>query len=90
MVFFSLLLAGMHYNENGGRATYTTEEGKEISTLHFPKFKGGGYIVRRVTVAPTYGRQNYQLKEEQYLHKSYKKEVITMPNLFNFNFFICT
>ena len=48
-------LATLHFNENSNRDQAVTKEGKDCYEIVFPKFKKGGYIVRKVTVKPTYG-----------------------------------
>ena len=48
-----LALAALHYNENAGRKQAVTKERYDIL---FPKYKKGGYIVRKVTVDPTYSK----------------------------------
>ena len=47
----------LHFNENSGRAQATTKQGEERYDVVFPKYKKGGYIVRKVTVDPTYRKQ---------------------------------
>ncbi|XP_071950777.1 uncharacterized protein [Antedon mediterranea] len=48
-------LAGLHYNENSDREQAITAEGKERFCVAFPKFKHGGYSVKKVYKDPTYG-----------------------------------
>ena len=54
---FRVQLAALHFNENSGRAQATTKQGEEQYDVGFPKYKKGGYIVRKVTVDPTYRKQ---------------------------------
>ena len=49
-----LLLAAMHYNENAGRRQCQNKKGKPEFTIAFPKYKKGGYIVRKVRTMCTY------------------------------------
>ena len=49
-------VAALHFNENSGRDQAVTKEGKERYNILFPKFKKGGYIVRKLTVQPTYSK----------------------------------
>ena len=49
-------LAALHFNENSARDQACTAEGEKRFDLVFPKYKKGGYIVRKVTVDPTYGK----------------------------------
>ena len=51
---FRVQLAALHFNENSGQAQATTKQGQERYDVIFPKYKKGGYIVRKVTVDPTY------------------------------------
>ena len=47
----------LHFNENSDRAQATTKQGEDRYDVVFPKYKKGGYIVRKVTVDPTYCKQ---------------------------------
>lgn len=47
-------LAILHFNENSNRAQATTKLGEGRYDVVFPKYKKGGYIVRKVAVDPTY------------------------------------
>ena len=49
------LLAAMHYNENAQREQAVTKDGKARHSVHFPKYKKGGYIVRKLVNKTTYG-----------------------------------
>ena len=49
-----LLLAAMHYNENAGRHQCQNKKGKPEFTIAFPKYKKGGYIVRKILTECTY------------------------------------
>ena len=51
-----LQLAALHFNENSSREQAITKEDEERYDLVFPKYKKGGYIVKRVTVNPTYSK----------------------------------
>ena len=53
-MFSRLQLAAMHFNENSCRDHAVTAEGRQRYDINFPKFKKGGYIVRKVTVEATY------------------------------------
>lgn len=56
-IFDRLMLAALHFNENGMREQATTKEGKKRYDVVFPKFKkGGGYTVREVKVECTFGK----------------------------------
>ena len=51
---FRVQLAALHFNENNNRAQATMKQGEDRYDVVFPKYKKGGYIVRKVTVDPTY------------------------------------
>ena len=46
----------LHLNENSGRAQATTKHGEARYDLIFPKYRKGGYVVRKVTETATYGK----------------------------------
>ena len=50
-----LLLAALHFNENASREQAVTKKGDECYDITFPKFKKGGYIVKKILADPTYG-----------------------------------
>ncbi|XP_035675637.1 uncharacterized protein LOC118415275 [Branchiostoma floridae] len=50
-----VILAALHFNENAHRAQARTRDGDGIFSIHFPKYKQGGHIVRRVLEQPTFG-----------------------------------
>ena len=54
-----LQLAALHFNENSSRQQAVTRCGEKRYSIMFPKFKKGGYIVRKVTVEPTYCKCSY-------------------------------
>ena len=47
--------AALHFNENSNREQVVTINGEERYDIVFPKYKYGGYIVRKVLKDPTYG-----------------------------------
>ena len=49
-------IAVLHFNENANRKQATTLEGKERFDVLFPKYKAGGYVVKRVKVDPTFSK----------------------------------
>lgn len=57
LFFDRLQIAALHFNENAGREQSTTKIGEKQYNVVFPKYKRGGYIVRKVLVDPTYGKQ---------------------------------
>lgn len=50
-------LAALHFNENTNREQAVTKKGEECYEIVFPKYKKGGYIVKKVTKSPTFGEQ---------------------------------
>ena len=46
----------LHFNENSNRAHATTKQGEARYDITFPKYKKGGYVVRKVTEDATYGK----------------------------------
>ena len=56
VVFFCRLqLAALHYNENADRRQAVTKEGEQCFNIIFPKYKKGGYVVRKVMEKATFG-----------------------------------
>ena len=53
---YRLHLAALHYNENSGRDQAETKQGEKRYALLYPKYKGGGHIVRKLMEDPTYGK----------------------------------
>ena len=53
---FRLQIAALHFNENVNRSQAVTKDGADRYDVVYPKYKKGGYIVRKVTVAPTYSK----------------------------------
>lgn len=49
-------MAALHFNENANRKQAQTKGGEDRYDIIFPKYKKGGYVVRRVVQNPTYGR----------------------------------
>lgn len=49
-------LAALHFNENAHREQAVTKAGEPRYDIVFPKYKKGGYIVKKVTNDPTYGK----------------------------------
>ena len=50
------MTAALHFNENAGREQATNRDGDLQYKIVFPKFKKGGFIVRKITTGCTYGR----------------------------------
>ena len=48
-------IAALHYNENAGRPQHVTSEGTPSFQIRYPKYKKGGYIVRKILEDKTYG-----------------------------------
>uniref|UniRef100_A0A1X7TXK2 Mutator-like transposase domain-containing protein n=1 Tax=Amphimedon queenslandica TaxID=400682 RepID=A0A1X7TXK2_AMPQE len=49
-----LRLAALHYNENSARLQSKTKSGENRFSISYPKYKKGGYIVRKIMDNPTY------------------------------------
>ena len=47
-------LAAIHYNENTGRQQMHTHSGEPVFQIKYPKYKKGGYIVRKVLKNQTF------------------------------------
>lgn len=50
-------LAALHYNENAGRPQAVTKAGELRHDLRFPKYKQGGFVVRKVLAEASYGNE---------------------------------
>ncbi|XP_062600016.1 uncharacterized protein LOC134261608 isoform X2 [Saccostrea cucullata] len=50
-----LLIAAMHFNENGQNLQATTKDGKPRYSITFPKQKKGDYTVKKIKTNNTYG-----------------------------------
>ncbi|KAI8516605.1 hypothetical protein Bbelb_051860 [Branchiostoma belcheri] len=50
-----VILNVMHFNENANRAQGKRRDGEDMCTLHYPKYKKGGFIVRKVLEKGTFG-----------------------------------
>ena len=53
---YRLITAALHFNENAGREQAVNREGNLEYKIVFPKYKKGGFIVRKITTDCTYGR----------------------------------
>ena len=51
-----LQLAALHFNENANREQALTKQGTRRYDLVFPKYKKGGYVVKKVLVNASYGK----------------------------------
>ncbi|XP_077357363.1 uncharacterized protein LOC144004212 [Festucalex cinctus] len=60
---FRIILAAMHYNENAGRPQKVTKEGIHSYCIVYPKYKSGGYSLRKILVDATYDYVNDCLSE---------------------------
>ena len=59
-IYFRLLVAAMHFNENFGRAQAVTKSGKERIRIVFPKQKHGEFTPKIVPVPKTYSELFYK------------------------------
>lgn len=55
-IYLRLRLAALHFNENSGRAHAVTKQGNKCYDIAYPKYKQGGYVVRKVLVDATYSK----------------------------------
>ena len=56
ILLYRLQLAALHFNENTNRIQVVTKQGTRRYDLVFPKYKKGGYVVKKVLVNATYGK----------------------------------
>jgi len=56
ILLYRLQLAALHFNENTNRIQAVTKQGTRRYDLVFPKYKKGGYVVKKVLVNATYGK----------------------------------
>lgn len=49
-------VAVLHFNENANKEQAVTKAGEQRYSIVFPKYKKGGYIVKKVNKDPTYGK----------------------------------
>ena len=54
-------MAALHFNENSGRGQALTKQGSKCFDVIFPKYKKGGYVVRKVLANATYGKPIFKL-----------------------------
>ena len=57
IVFCRLLLEALRYNENSIRAQAVTKEGEKRYSVNLPKYKKGGYVVKNIKTAATFGER---------------------------------
>ncbi|XP_063740279.1 uncharacterized protein LOC134864887 [Eleginops maclovinus] len=55
------ILAALHFNENANREQRSRHDGEMMFNLRYPKYKKGGYIVRKVLQEPSFGKHNRKL-----------------------------
>ena len=60
-------MASLHYNENKGKKHASTREGTEIFSIHFPKYKKGGYIVRKIVENSTFSKSTHSASFIMYI-----------------------
>ena len=62
-----LLFAALHYNNNNSsKQQAVTKAGEEQYPILFPKYKKGGYIVRKVMKESSYGKCSLKLRHNIY------------------------
>ncbi|XP_070547983.1 uncharacterized protein [Ptychodera flava] len=74
-------LAAMHYNENAGRGQKVTREGANCYSIAYPKYKNGGYSLKKVLVEATYGYVHDCFSEVLKLAKHPKKRRTDVPRV---------
>ena len=52
-----LYLAALHYNSNSSKSQAVTKEGEHRYSILYPKYKKGGYIVRKIMRESNYGKK---------------------------------
>lgn len=55
-----LLLAALHYNNNRDKEQATTKDGTARFSISFPKYKKGGYIVRKIKAKSSHGKFKFK------------------------------
>ena len=58
-----LILAALHYNNNSSKQQAVMKAGEEQYSILFPKYKKGGYIVRKVMKESSYGKCSLKLRQ---------------------------
>ena len=66
---YRLHLASLYYNENKGGKCTATREGTERLSIHFLKYKKGGYIVRKIVENTTFGKSTHSASFIMYISK---------------------
>ena len=54
---YRLQLAALHFNENSRRSQAVTKQGTKRYDKVYPKYKKGGYVVKKILENATYGRK---------------------------------
>lgn len=57
-LFCRVLLSAMHYNENAGRDQARRSDGNPRHDIRFPKYKKGGFVVRKIVKDATFGKKS--------------------------------
>lgn len=55
LISYRLLLAALHFNNNGNRDVARTSEGEARYAVRYPRFRKGGWVVRPIKEKPSYG-----------------------------------
>ena len=69
-IFYSLLLAILHYNENSGRSQALNRDGKPIYVIRLPKYKKGEHTVQAKLVPPSFSKFNNNNNNDIYLESN--------------------
>lgn len=81
-------LAALHYNENGWRKQQCKADGEQCFVIKYPKYKKGGYIVKKVLKEGTYEYVDTIWREvelecytQSHIRKANAAQVVLPPTL---------
>lgn len=81
-------LAALHYNENAGREQQCKADGEQCFVIKYPKYKKGGYIVKKVLKEGTYEYVDTIWREvelecytQSHIRKANAAQVVLPPTL---------
>ncbi|XP_063052185.1 uncharacterized protein LOC134446823 [Engraulis encrasicolus] len=77
-----VILAALHFNENANREQRSRKDGEKMFSLRFPKYKKGGYIVRKVLTEPSFGyaEELMQMVEAMCRGEDYSGDDLDIPD----------
>ena len=86
-IYFRLLLAALHFNENVNKAQAVTAEGVPRWKLSYPKYKKGKEVVTKVTTKVTYGKYIlHNLLFQYFICKIWNNNMLSLIIFFLFFF----